>query len=274
MLWDRVKAHWRKLAVVLAVVLIVPPTMSGLTGTDQLIVSAVAPEKGDTMTVSIAAKQNLLSKCSGSATVEVLKGEIIVFSEIFGDVPMDGCRGSIDIPYDKFADRNGQYTVRVNYDGIVSEERVQVNKVVNWVLVRAFPDDENQRTRIDVAFDAIKGQPLSSGIFSSGTLILEIRWETCEQDPIDRLLSGGEECTAHRNVVWSAEIPIEDEASTHVFVPWESLAGEDEDEPHEGYYNVTATYHNEEAKANFNVPMDPTVYREDPPGNWFEVDYP
>lgn len=276
---ELLREHWGKLAVgVVALLVLGPAASSAMTTGDELIVAANAPRHGETMSITVASKGGLLGGCDGEATVEVLKDDIIEYSSTLGTFEVSGCRGSFSIPYAQFADENGQYLVRAHFDGKTAETRVTVEKVVNWVYVRSFEQREDERTRIDVAFDRAQGQPLTSSVFSSGTLVVDITWERCSrQDTVERIqdLVSQERCSATGDNVFHAEIPVEDRASTHIFIPWENLDQDDDEdgEAKEGWYNVTATYHNDEAQSNNNVPMDPTVYNEDPPGNWFEVRY-
>lgn len=272
------REHWKKLAIAAAAVLLLPAASNAVRGGDDLVLAANAPQHGESMRVVLGAKGGWIGGCSGEAEVEIRHDDWIAYPRSRGAFEMDGCRGAIDIPYREFASQNGVYLVEATFDGKSTTTRVMVEKVVNWVYVRAFDEPNEERTRIDVAFDRAIGQPLTSSVFSSGTLVLDIVYEECtpeETIPLEEL-TGGSSCTeATGDNVFHAEIPVEDRASAVVFIPWENL-DEDNDEDEqatEGWYNVTATYHNDEARSNDNVPMDPTVYDEDPPGNWFKVDY-
>lgn len=271
--------HKGKLAIVAIALLLLPPATDAVDGGEDLLVAANAPKHGETMSVAVSTRSGLVGGCGGDVTVEVLHQGIIEYPGNLGTFEMDDdCRGRIEIPYDRFADQNGQYLVKAHHDGKTAQTRVNVEKVVNWVYVRSFEEDSEERTRIDIAFDRALGQPLTSSVFSSGTLVVDITYEGCSDSgtlgDVQRIL-GQENCQeeATGGNVFHAEIPIKDRASTVIFVPWENL-DEDSDQDEqatEGWYNVTATYHNEEAQSNSAVPMDPTVYNEDPPGNWFEV---
>lgn len=271
--------HGRKVAIAVALALLFPVGVRSATSNGELQVAANAPEDAEAMNVHVSAPGNLLGVCRGEAEVEVLKDGFIVYSSALGRVSLDGCSGSLEIPYKRFASTNGPYQVEATYDGETVRTRVDVKKVVNWVYVRSFTQEDRERTRIDVALDAVRGRPLASSVFASGTLVLDVFWEDCEdQGALDDLgLTPTDDCQADHDHVFHAEIPVESSASTHVFLPWENLdsdMGTDNDErPQDGWYNVTAKFHNDEAKGNDNVPMDPTVFQEDPPGNWFEVDY-
>lgn len=276
MLGDLLARHRRKLLVLAGILLVTPMALQAVGGEEKLVVAANAHQRNDAMSVLVSTERGLISHCSGDATVEVSFQGITVYSGVFGKVDMSGCQGTLEIPYSKFASSNGLYLVEATYDGKTAQTRVDVQKVVNWVLVRSFPQEDEERTRIDVAFNQVLGRPLTSSIFSSGTLVLDVSFERCSQDsPLDQLpvTPPQEDCRARSENVFHAEIPVDSEASTHVFLPWENLAGEDGSQAEEGWYNVTATFHNDEARGNSNVPMDPTVYNEDPPGNWFEVAY-
>lgn len=271
-------AHWGKLALGAALVLLLPAGSSAF-GDERLHVVANAPKRGAAMHVLVSAGSELIGTCGGEAEVEVLRQGFIMYSSSLATVDMTGCKGSIEIPYNRFASVNGPYKVKVTYDGKTATTRVDVQKVVNWVYVRSFPNKDEHRTRVDVALDAAKAKPLTSSIFATGTLVLDITWEQCKDEGIGGLpvTPPQDRCKASENNVFHAEIPVDSKASTHVIIPWENLGSDTEsdndDRPQEGYYNVTATFHNDVAKGNDNVPMDPTVYREDPPGNWFKVDY-
>jgi hypothetical protein len=133
-------------------------------------------------------------------------------------------------------------------------------------------DESAERTRVDVSLATTQAQPLNSAIFTSGTLELDIRFEECHEDEISRLLSQSSSCTAQGRSVSVPEVPTDRQASTVVTIPWDNL-GENGEQPSEGWYNVTATFHNREALANANVPMPPILFNEDPPATWFEVEY-
>lgn len=275
---DFLRDHGRKLAIAAGIALLLPIGFNSVTSDGELQVAANAPREGEAMTVHVSAPGNLLGVCSGDAEIEVVRGDFIVYSSALGRVGLDGCSGSLEIPYKRFASANGPYQVVATYDGETAQTRVDVEKVVNWVYVRSFTQEEQERTRIDVALDSVRGRPLSSSVFASGTLVLDVYWEECEDEgTLEDILTATQDCQAQHDHVFHAEIPIDSRASTHVFLPWDNLdsdAGTDnDDKPPDGWYNVTATFHNDVAKGNDNVPMDPTVFQEDPPGNWFEVDY-
>lgn len=273
------RSHGGKLALVAVALLILPPASDALSGGDDLIVAANAPKHGDTMTVVVGTRGGLIGGCGGEVQVEIWREDFIEYPANLGTFEIeDGCRGSIEIPYDRFADKNGRYVVKAHHDGKTAETSVFVEKVVNWVYVRSFEESEHERTRVDVAFDRARGQPLTSSVFSSGTLVIDITYARCPDSAtlgIERLVDDGDCDEATGDNVFHAEIPVEDRASTVIFVPWKNLDedSDQDDQATEGWYNVTATYHNEEAQSNGAVPMDPTVYNEDPPGNWFEVRY-
>ncbi len=267
-------AHGGKMALVLGLVLLAPAGASLLGGQD-LHVAANAPKKGDTMSVLVTGDTNLLGSCNGEATVEVLKGDFKAYTAT-RNVEMDGCEGVVEVPYSEFASENGIYTVQATYGDQTATTDVEVDKVVNWVYLRAFPNEDEQRTRVDVSLESSQGSPLASSIFGAGTLELDIRWEECTQQTIGFLITDPrDDCQATQSSVFYEEIPVEHEASTHVIIPWENLEADQDGDgnPEEGWYNVTATFHNDLALANSNVPMDPTLFNEDPPATWFEVEY-
>lgn len=270
-----VEAHADKLALA-ALAILAMPTSGKILGGSDLEVSATAPEKADGLSVAVSADSGLLGACPDEAELEIRRGDFIVYPKQLGEVDMDGCSGTAHIPYERFASQNGRYTVEVDYGDQTTQTDVSVRKVVNWVYVRAFPNEDEERTRFDVAFDITRGQPLTSSVFTSGTLQMEIRFEECaEQGLEESLLEQDDTCNARSDVVFRTKIPIEQEASTHVIVPWQELDADQngDGQPEEGAYNVTATFHSDVAKANNNVPLDPTVYNEDPPATWFEVTY-
>lgn len=266
------KAHGGKLVLLVALVLLAPGLGSTLAGTSDLRVVANAPEKADAMTVDVSAASGLLGGCGGEADVDLRYKGRLVYGGDLANAPMDGCDGHVEIPYDRFASANGPHTVHVTYDGMETSTVVDVRKVVNWVYLRAFPNETAERTRIGVALNTAQAQPLSSGVFTSGTLELDILFEECTGDEITNLLEDSSSCQANGRSVFFGEVPVDQSATTHVIVPWENL-GEEGEDPEEGWYNVTATFHNDEARANRNVPMDPTLFNEDPPATWFEVEY-
>lgn len=278
---DRVKAAWqdhrlKAIAVLLAIVLF-PPVASTLTGGDELDVVANAPDQGETMTVSVQADGGLLSGCEGDAEVTIIRDGIHVYAGPLSNVPMDGCRGQAEIPYRLFVDRNAPYELHVEYGEQTAETRVTVEKVVNWVYVRTFNDEENEQARIEFALSKARAQPLTSGVITTGRLSVDVTFERCSENDIDALLgdvTGDPSCPmAEGQSVFYTEVPVEDRAASHLVLPWDALDPDEEGDPQEGWYNVTATFHNDEALANKNVPMDPTVYNEDPPAPWFEVEY-
>jgi len=269
---------WAKALVALALVL-GAPGVAGSLGDEELHVVANAPDKGEALSVLLSAEGGVVPTCDGEATVEVVKDGFAVYrTNAANSVDMDGCEATLEIPYDRFADENGDYTVRASYDDRTTETVVTVEKVVNYVFVRAFPNQDEHRTRVEVAFEAAEGSPLRTSIFGSGTLELDVRWEECADRGLQvppAAIPSEEECEATESSVFFAEIPVEQKASTHVVIPWENLDADRDDDgrPEEGSYNVTAIFHNDAAKHNYNVPMDSTAYDEDPPATWFEVEY-
>lgn len=272
------------LVALLAIVLLLPVANGIVGGGSKLFLVANAPEADDGMFVSITRDPGIFGSCGETATVEVLREQsnvpepVTVFPGLLGKVEMDGCEGQLKIPYDRFADKNTQYIVHATYDGHDAETRIFVNKVVNWVYVRTFNEPEHERVRVEMALDRIKAKPLESSIFSSGTLEIDIRFEQCANPLVQLPISlGTETCNddVSRSVLYE-EIPVNQSAALQVLIPWQALEGADQDgdgNPEDGWYNVTATFHNDEAKGNKNVPQDPSTFQEDPPGNWFEVDY-
>lgn len=272
----KLASHWSKLAITAGVLLILPSVFSAMAGPSDLVVSANAPPKGEAMTISLQSDGWYAGGCPDEGQVEILREGRVVYPARFGTFDVEGCEAEVEIPYAHFASANGPHVVHATYGDLSTSATVDVQKVVNWVYVRSFTQKEHNRARIDVAMDKALGEPLTSSVFASGTLVLDVWWEGCESDGSLGVLtnSPSNDCEANHQHAFHAQIPIDSQASTHIFIPWESLkpgSSTDESAP-EGWYNVTAKFHNDVARANANVPMDPTVYHEDPAGNWFEVD--
>ena len=268
--------HKVALAAALALVLLGPTLVQSTVGRPELFVSATAPPSGRDLQVLVAVDPGLGGACDGTASVELELAGVIVYPAVFTEVPIRECQGTVGVPYAKFASENAQYLVRARFGDLTAETHVFVEKVVNWVYVRSFSEPEEGRARVDIALDSILNQPLSSSIFATGTLVLDVRWETCSPQDLAGipLPVQTERCEADGDLVFHAELPVEDRASVVVFIPYDNLDSPKFDgRPTPGHYNVTATFHNDEAKGNYNVPMDPSVYQEEPPGNWFEVSY-
>lgn len=274
------KAAWQshrfKVLATIAAIVLLPPVASTLTGSDELDVVANA-QPGEAMTVAVQTDRGLLSDCGGEAEVTIIRDGIHVYTGPLANVPMDGCEGEAEIPYRLFVDRNAPYDVNVEYEDRSATTHVTIDKIVNWVYVRAFNDEDEEQTRIEFALSKAQAQPLTSGVITTGRLDVDIRFERCSETNIEDLLSdvtGDPACpTTEGRHVYYTEVPVEDRAASYVTIPWDALDPNGEDEPQEGWYNVTATFHNDQALANKNVPMDPTVYNEDPPAPWFEVEY-
>lgn len=277
MLWTWVRRHKLLLFGAVAAMLVLPVLTTAVGGAPEMFLAANAPQQGEHLTVLLGIDPGLRGTCEGEAEVEIELSGIIVYPAVFTKVPVGNCQGSASIPYHRFVEDNAQYLVRARFGELESETFVFIEKYVHWVFVRAFPEHEQQRVRVDVALDSVRGKPLSSGIFATGTLVLDVRWERCTDRiplglPVPEALDPNR-CPAEGDLVFHSEVPIHDRASTHVYIPYESLESEkfEDDRAQNGWYNVTATFHNDAAKGNYNVPMDPTVYQEEPPGNWFEV---
>jgi len=277
---ERLRRHAKKLAIgIVALVLLLPTFGGAVGGGESFFVAVEAPESGDGITILIQKDPGLVGGCEDEADVEILKDDIIVYPSVLGQVEVEDCEGTLEIPYQRFAGENGQYQVEVTMGEDEAQTRFSVEKVVNWVYIRSFPNETEERTRIEVALAQSKAQPLSSSVFTSGELVLDVYWEDCDrQGPLGTGLGVAnetQECQAQHDNVFHGTVPLNTTAVTNVIVPWDNFESQkyEEDRPAEGSYNVTATFHNAEARGNENVPMDPTVYREDPPGNWFEVKY-
>lgn len=272
-------AHGKKLAVAAVALVLLVPVGMGVGGEKTTFVAVEAPQAEGNVTVFVGQEPGLVGGCPSTAEVEILRDGITVYPSVLGEIELDDCQGSIDIPYRRFASSNGQYVAHVSVGDRTAETRFTVEKVVDWVYIRSFPNETAERTRVEVALSRTKAQPIHSSVWTSGELVLDVYWETCEDDgPLGTGLDLGNEtreCQADHDNVFHGSVPLNTTAVTHVIVPWDNLESDkfDEDRPAEGRYNVTATFHNAEAKGNRNVPMDPTVFREDPPGNWFEVEY-
>jgi hypothetical protein len=273
-------AWGKKLAVAaLALVLLVPTVDAVLGGPDTSYVTVEAPENAEAITVSTGTQQSLLGGCPDKAEVTIYRDDLVVYPRALGQVDLDGCTGQIDIPYRQFASINGPHRAEVTIGDETMATTFDVEKIVNWVYVRSFPNQTQERTRVEVALAQAQAQPIRSSVFTSGELVLDVYWESCARNgPLGTgmgIEDQTQECEADHDNVFHGTVPLNTTAVTNVIIPWDNFESPkfDEERPEEGSYNVTATFHNVEAKGNKNVPMDPTIYREDPPGNWFEVDY-
>lgn len=280
MVWSWLLAHGKKIAVAAVALVLLAPTVNGIVGGGKTTFLAVqAPEAAGNATVFVGQEPGLLGSCPDDAEVEIERNGITVFPSVLGEIELDDCKGSIDIPYRRFASANGQYIARAHLDEDTVETRFSVEKVVNWVYIRSFPNETAERTRVEVALATAKAQPIRSSVFTSGELVLDVYWESCDSEgPLGTGLgvtNRTQDCQAAHDNVFHGTVPLNTTAVTNVILPWDNFQSDkfDDGRPEEGHYNVTATFHNTEARANENVPMDPTVYREDPPGNWFEVEY-
>lgn len=280
MVLDRLRAHGKKLAVgAVATVLMLPLVGGAVGGSETFFVAVEAPEAQESITVHVNKEPGLVGGCPDEAEVEILHQGRTVYPSVLGKMEVDDCKGTLEIPYRKFASANGQYQAQVTMGDDQARTTFPVEKVVNWVYIRSFPNKTQERTRIEVALAQTKAQPLRSSVFTSGELVLDIYWEDCKnQGPLGTgigVANETQECQAQHDNVFHGAVPLNTTAVTNVIVPWNNFESDkyDGDRPAEGSYNVTATFHNAEAKGNQNVPMDPSVYREDPPGNWFEVEY-
>lgn len=276
--WSKAKAA--KLAIAAAALLLVGPALgNAVGGGETLFVAVEATQTNENMTVFVGKETGLVGGCPDEAEIEVRRDGIPVYPTVLGDMELDDCQGSLDIPYRAFASENGQYTVKAHVGDEIGETVVQIEKVVDWVTIRSFPNATEERTRIEVALHLAQAQPIKSSVFTSGELVLDVWWEDCKDDgPLGTglgVLNETQECRASHDNVFHGRVPLNTTAVTNVIIPWDNFESEkyEDERPAEGDYNVTATFHNAEAKGNRNVPMDPTVFKEDPPGNWFEVDY-
>lgn len=272
--------HGKKIAAGAVGFLLLLPLVNGAVGGgESFFVTVKAPQADDGITVWAGKDPGLIGSCPDEARAEISKDGQVVYPNVFGRMDVEDCQGSIDVPYHKFAHENGDYQLLVSMDSDTAETRFLVEKVVNWVYIRSFPNASEERTRVEVALARTQAQPIQSAVFTSGELVLNVYWEECsEEGPVDDglgILEQTRDCRADHDHVLGERIPLNTTAVTNVIIPWGSLESPkfDDSGPNEGWYNVTATFHNEEAKANKNVPMDPTVFNEDPSGNWFEVDY-
>lgn len=280
MVWGWLAAHGKKLGVAALGLTLLVPFLNGVVGGGQTTFVAVqAPEATAEATVFVGQDPGPFATCPGQAEVEILRDGVTVYPAVLGEIELDDCQGSIEIPYNRFASKNGQYVARVHLGDEVTDTRFSVQKVVNWVYVRSFPNQTEERTRVEVALSTAKAQPIRSSVFTSGELVIDVYWEDCgDEGPLGAglgIVNQTQDCQAAHDNVFHETVPVNTSAVTHVIIPWENFESDkyEEDRPAEGSYNVTATFHNAEAKGNDNVPMDPTVYREDPPAPWFEVDY-
>lgn len=277
---DMVKAwlleHKLPLAALAAFGLFVTQFGAAVGGGSQSYVAVNAPENSESIQVFAGQSGTPFTECPDQASVEIVKDGFTVFSNVLGQFEIEDCKGSIEIPYNRFARENGPYTAIVEMDGETLETPFSVSKIANWVFVRSAGNADAERTEVSIGLARAQAQPLQSAVFASGDLVIDIYWEECDEDgsALSVLPTNDETCKADRQNVFHATLDWNRTANTNVIIPWENLENptQDGEDAPEGSYNLTATFHNDEALANDNVPMDPTVFNRDPPGNWFEVD--
>jgi len=103
----------------------------------------------------------------------------------------------------------------------------------------------------DIVLERVSGQP-NDRIFASGQLNVQMYYR-------------GEDCHAEPEPRFTRTLEVSGADSfTRLLIPLGDIQRSDRNH---GYYSVEATFHNDQASGNNNVPLDPALAQPDPPTN-------
>lgn len=240
--------------LLLAAGLVVAPALAGcIGGGETLIVVANAPRLANGMSIAVAVPRGLFGPAEGFASFIVsYQGRAVYpFGGVLGaPVFIQEGKGAAFVPYADFVVDNGDYVVAVEFQGREASARVPVEKWVNWVYVLSYV--RNETLVADIVLETSSGSP-GQRVFAAGQLDLEVRYR-------------GEEGEA--NEMRLARVLRTDgrDDFVRVGIPLGDL--ERSGQRNRGFYSVEATFHNDEANGNKQVPMDPALANSTPPANW------
>lgn len=214
-----------------------------------LLVSASAPITSDGITVFASTPDG---DASGQASYRIEREGRIVYPPggLGGVVPMANGHGSVFVPYERFVEGNGPYTLVVTFDGDEARTVFQVEKWVEFVYLH--PYYKGGRAWIDLQLSKAMGGSPDDRVVSRGDLIIQVDYRGL--DGRVRQSSG---------VI--RQVTPDDATFTRIEIPRSVI----DDGP--GYYSFEATFHNDEAKGNTGVKNDPSLAQRSPPWNWLYV---
>lgn len=238
----------------LAVLVLLPGLLSGClggAGQPDLVVVASAPRIANGMTIAVGVPRTLFEDGEGIATYVISHGGAVLYPPggVGAFIQLAEGRGSAFVPYQNFVVGNGEYEVTVHYKDRSALVRASVEKWVQFVYV--FPYQRNETIVADVVLEGGSGEP-NYRIFAAGQLNLQVRYRgenmTEDEMRLTRVLR-------HEGL----------DAYIRVTIPFDDL---EQRQRNRGYYSVEATFHNEQANGNNNVPLDPALAQADPPTNY------
>jgi hypothetical protein len=168
-------------------------------------------------------------------------------------VLIEGWRGTATIRYADFVVENARYDVTVEWNGQRSTTQVDVWKWVNWMWV--FPYVRNTTLVAEIVLEDGLGTP-ASAVFASGQLHAEVRYRG-RDGSVNEVRMIANRAVSGQQPVERIQFPLDRVTRTG--------------NASEGYFSVEATFHNDQALGNNNVPMDPTLAAANPPTNWVYV---
>jgi hypothetical protein len=230
--------------------------LGGSADPGSMVVVASAPRLANGMTIAVGVPRGLFEDGEGVANYAISHGGEVLYPPggVGGFISLSQGRGSAFVPYSNFVVGNGEYEVTVTYKERSAMVRAAVDKWVNFVYV--FPYLRNDTVVVDVVLERVSGQP-NDRMFAAGQLSVQMRYR-------------GENGTAEPEMRWTKSFRHEGQETFIRFaIPLEDITRSSRNR---GFYSVEATFHNEQANGNNNVPLDPALEDPDPPTNWIYLE--
>ncbi|HEV8361651.1 MAG TPA: hypothetical protein VGR28_14475 [Candidatus Thermoplasmatota archaeon] len=238
------------------VVLLALPT-AGCVGSPEagMQIVASAPRLANGAAIAVAMPPGLFGYPEGTATFYIMHQGQIVYPNSGGagaPLPVTAGQGSVFVPYNSFVISNGDYEVRVEFQGTSKVARMPVEKWVNWVY--ALPYIKNGNLIIDVVLEHSPGEP-NQRVFAAGLLNVDMYYRGSHGE-VNQFRVGRQLQTDNTQDFQRIEISLRSFKSER------------------GYYAAEATFANFEAVGNNWVAMDPTLDDYNPATNWVFIEGP
>lgn len=251
----------RPLAVLLLFLLALPYAagLLGPSGPANMVVVASAPRLSNGLTIAVGVPRTVFEDGEGNAFYVISRQGQALYPPggvIGGVIAMAEGRGSAFVPYENFVVGNGEYEVEVSFKDKRALARTSVDKWVNYVYV--FPYLRNDTVVADIVLEHTSGMP-NDRIFTSGQLNVRLNYR-------------GEDGAAEPEPRFTTTLEVSGvESFTRLTIPLDDIQRTDRNR---GYYSVEATFHNDQASGNNNVPLDPALEQANPPTNYVYLELP
>ncbi|HVL47166.1 MAG TPA: hypothetical protein VM889_01265 [Candidatus Thermoplasmatota archaeon] len=242
----------------LVALLALAPAFAGCLGGggERPVVAASAPREASGMTVFFAAPHRLIGLAPPQAELQVLYNGKPAYPAggMWATFPVSDRQGAFYLPYSFFVVGNGQYEVRLRYDGEIATTRVSVDKWVEYVYLHPYPTDR-RTIAVDLQLSRQSGGDPSNRIMAYGDLTIHVYYR------------GEDTSGSTREYVHRVALKTSGEKDfTRLEIP-RSVFNRGP-----GYYSFESKFDNLDAKGNHGVGNDPSLAARSPPWNWIRIE--